>query len=103
MPDRRLDASALLDWAGTAVGDLIVHADEINRLNVFPWPIRIPEPTCCSRCARHWLGRMPRPNRTLSAGTLSAGLRQRWPTVRSTVRRAIRGSSCRRFFAPSPR
>ena len=36
MPDRRLDASALLDWAGTAVGDLIVHADEINRLNVFP-------------------------------------------------------------------
>lgn len=36
MPDRRLDASALLDWARTAVGDLIVHTDEINRLNVFP-------------------------------------------------------------------
>ncbi len=33
---RRLDASALLDWAHTAVGDLIAHADEINRLNVFP-------------------------------------------------------------------
>ncbi|WP_123023847.1 DAK2 domain-containing protein [Mycolicibacterium stellerae] len=33
---RRLDASALRDWAHTSVGDLIVHADEINRLNVFP-------------------------------------------------------------------
>ena len=33
---RRLDASALRDWAHTAVGDLIVHTDEINRLNVFP-------------------------------------------------------------------
>lgn len=36
MPDRRLNASAMLDWATTAVGDLIVHTDEINRLNVFP-------------------------------------------------------------------
>lgn len=36
MPDRRLDASAMLDWATTAVGDLMVHTDEINRLNVFP-------------------------------------------------------------------
>lgn len=36
MPDRRLDASALHDWAHTAVGDLLRHADEINRLNVFP-------------------------------------------------------------------
>ncbi|BBY66035.1 DAK2 domain-containing protein [Mycolicibacterium helvum] len=36
MPDRRLDASALRDWAHTAVGDLIAHTDEINRLNVFP-------------------------------------------------------------------
>ena len=33
---RRLDASALRDWAHAAVGDLIAHADEINRLNVFP-------------------------------------------------------------------
>ena len=33
---RRLDASALRDWAHTAVGDLITHTDEINRLNVFP-------------------------------------------------------------------
>ncbi|RDH74005.1 DAK2 domain-containing protein [Mycolicibacterium moriokaense] len=33
---RRLDASALLDWAHTAVADLIAHTDEINRLNVFP-------------------------------------------------------------------
>ncbi|OBK74175.1 DAK2 domain-containing protein [Mycobacterium sp. 1274761.0] len=33
---RRLDASALRDWAHTAVGDLIAHTDEINRLNVFP-------------------------------------------------------------------
>lgn len=32
----RLDAAALRDWAHTAVGDLITHADEINRLNVFP-------------------------------------------------------------------
>ncbi|MEI6697687.1 MAG: DAK2 domain-containing protein [Mycobacteriaceae bacterium] len=36
MPDRRLDASALRDWAHSAVGDLLRHADEINRLNVFP-------------------------------------------------------------------
>ncbi|WP_059022391.1 DAK2 domain-containing protein [Mycobacterium sp. M26] len=36
MPDRRLDASALRDWAHTAVGELITHTDEINRLNVFP-------------------------------------------------------------------
>ncbi|GAY16576.1 DAK2 domain-containing protein [Mycobacterium sp. shizuoka-1] len=36
MPDRRLDASALYEWAHTAVGDLITHTDEINRLNVFP-------------------------------------------------------------------
>jgi uncharacterized protein len=35
-PDRPLDASALRDWAHTAVGDLITHIDEINRLNVFP-------------------------------------------------------------------
>ncbi len=26
----------LRDWAHTAVGDLITHIDEINRLNVFP-------------------------------------------------------------------
>jgi DAK2 domain fusion protein YloV len=36
MAVRRLDASALRDWAHTAVGDLISHTDEINRLNVFP-------------------------------------------------------------------
>jgi DAK2 domain fusion protein YloV len=36
MPDRRLDSSALLDWADAAVAALITHADEINRLNVFP-------------------------------------------------------------------
>ena len=35
-PDRALDASALRDWAHTAVSDLITHIDEINRLNVFP-------------------------------------------------------------------
>jgi DAK2 domain fusion protein YloV len=35
-PDRPLDASALRDWAHTAVGDLITHIDEINQLNVFP-------------------------------------------------------------------
>ena len=34
--DRQLDASALRDWAHTAVSDLITHIDEINRLNVFP-------------------------------------------------------------------
>jgi uncharacterized protein len=33
---RRLDASALRDWAHASVGDLIAHTDEINRLNVFP-------------------------------------------------------------------
>jgi uncharacterized protein len=36
MSYRRLDASALRDWAYAAVGDLITHTDEINRLNVFP-------------------------------------------------------------------
>jgi DAK2 domain fusion protein YloV len=36
MADRRLDGAALLSWAHTAVGDLISHTDEINRLNVFP-------------------------------------------------------------------
>src|SRR6478672_1088345 len=35
-PGRRLDAYARRDWAHTAVGDLIAHTDEINRLNVFP-------------------------------------------------------------------
>jgi uncharacterized protein len=35
-PDRPLDASALRQWAHTAVSDLITHIDEINRLNVFP-------------------------------------------------------------------
>ena len=34
--NRLLDASALRDWAHTAVSDLITHIDEINRLNVFP-------------------------------------------------------------------
>jgi DAK2 domain fusion protein YloV len=36
MSARRLDASALRDWAHIAVGALITHTDEINRLNVFP-------------------------------------------------------------------
>lgn len=36
MAHQRLDASALLAWADAAVGDLVAHADEINRLNVFP-------------------------------------------------------------------
>ena len=36
MSARRLDATALRDWAHTAVSDLIAHTDEINRLNVFP-------------------------------------------------------------------
>lgn len=36
MAERGLDAVALRDWAHTAVGDLITHTDEINRLNVFP-------------------------------------------------------------------
>ena len=36
MPDRRLDSSALYDWADACVGALIARTDEINRLNVFP-------------------------------------------------------------------
>ena len=36
MSGRRLDASGLLDWAHAAVGGLVVHPEEINRLNVFP-------------------------------------------------------------------
>ncbi|WP_197504591.1 DAK2 domain-containing protein [Mycobacterium sp. 852002-51163_SCH5372311] len=31
-----MNASALRDWAHTAVSDLITHIDEINRLNVYP-------------------------------------------------------------------
>lgn len=38
MPERRLDATVLRDWAHAAVGQLIRHADEINGLNVFPVP-----------------------------------------------------------------
>ncbi|MFV8052879.1 DAK2 domain-containing protein [Mycobacterium sp. 48b] len=36
MSARRLDAPALRAWAHAAVDDLIIHSDEINRLNVFP-------------------------------------------------------------------
>lgn len=36
MVPRRLDGIALWDWARAAVDDLDAHADEINRLNVFP-------------------------------------------------------------------
>jgi len=36
MSARRLDATALSDWAHTAVNHLIARTDEINRLNVFP-------------------------------------------------------------------
>ena len=38
MPERRLDAPALLAWADAAVTGLIAHTDEINGLNVFPVP-----------------------------------------------------------------
>ena len=36
MSARLLDASMLREWAHAAVGELITHTDEINRLNVFP-------------------------------------------------------------------
>lgn len=36
MAARLLDAATLREWAHTAVGELITHTDEINRLNVFP-------------------------------------------------------------------
>lgn len=36
MSQRRLDAAALHDWADAAVAELIAHAEEINKLNVFP-------------------------------------------------------------------
>jgi dihydroxyacetone kinase-like predicted kinase len=36
MSARRLDATALNEWAHTAVTHLIACTDEINRLNVFP-------------------------------------------------------------------
>ena len=36
MSARRLDATALREWAHAAVTRLMTHADEINRLNVFP-------------------------------------------------------------------
>jgi DAK2 domain fusion protein YloV len=36
MAERRLDASALRDWAHAGVSELIRHTDEINALNVFP-------------------------------------------------------------------
>ncbi len=38
MPERRLDAPALLAWGDAAVAGLIAHTDEINGLNVFPVP-----------------------------------------------------------------
>lgn len=36
MTQRRLDGAALWDWADASVAALIVHAEEINQLNVFP-------------------------------------------------------------------
>ena len=36
MAERRLDATALYEWAHTCVNALIRHTDEINGLNVFP-------------------------------------------------------------------
>lgn len=36
MSARRLDATALREWAHAAVTQLMAHTDEINRLNVFP-------------------------------------------------------------------
>jgi DAK2 domain fusion protein YloV len=36
MPERRLDATVLREWAHVCVDRLIKHADEINALNVFP-------------------------------------------------------------------
>lgn len=36
MAQRKLDAAALCDWADAAVAGLISHAEEINKLNVFP-------------------------------------------------------------------
>lgn len=36
MAERRLDATALRDWAHSGVTALISHTDEINALNVFP-------------------------------------------------------------------
>ncbi|WP_029114951.1 DAK2 domain-containing protein [Mycobacterium sp. URHB0044] len=36
MSARRLDAATLRHWAHLAVGGLLAHTDEINRLNVFP-------------------------------------------------------------------
>ena len=81
MPHRRLDATALHDWAHTAVGDLLRHADEINRLNVFPvadsdtgtnmlftmrprWSRRnaaadAGPPRCRGSAPRHWRGAQP--------------------------------------------
>ena len=57
MSDRRLDASALRDWAHNAVGDLITHTDEINRLTSSRSPMPTPAQTCCSPCVRR--GRRP--------------------------------------------
>ncbi len=36
MAERRLDATALRDWAHSCITDLIRHTDEINALNVYP-------------------------------------------------------------------
>ena len=81
MSGRRLDASALRDWAHTSVGDLITHTDEINRLNVFPvadadtgtnmlFTMRAAwaQADACDRPAATWHG-WPRP----------------WPTARCTA------------------
>ena len=98
MSARRLDASALRDWAHTAVGDLITHTDEINRLNVFP--------VADADTGTNMLFTM---RSALGAGGRRDRQRRRrrrwpprWPPARCTARGATPASSCRRSCAASP-
>ena len=99
MSDRRLDGTALREWAHAGVGDLITHVDEINRLNVFP-VADADTGTNMLFTMRSALARVD------SLDGRSAGIRPTWPKrcrrARCTAPVVTRGSSSPRFCADSP-
>ena len=98
MSGRRLDASALRDWAHTAVGDLIAHTDEINRLNVFP----VADADTGTNMLFTMRAALGAGGRVCRRRRRDAGWPRRWPTARCTARGATPGSSCRRSCAAWP-
>ena len=97
MSDRRLDGTALREWAHAGVGDLITHVDEINRLNVFP----VADADTGTNMLFTMRSALARADAAATAGT--------WPTwparcrrARCTAPAATPGSSCRRSCADSP-